>query len=518
MKKLLLIVIDACASRVLVPAMDSGRLPNIQALARAGSFYSGCRAIFPSITHAATASIATGCYPQEHGIAGAYWYDITENEVVHYAGDFWVILNQGIDEFFEGFVVKLNHQWLQMKTIFQTVERVGFQAGCINHVIFRGDVAHWLDMPRLLSLLPGIPSSETIYGPSILCMGDFIQTIAGSAGEALEATGGLLRRFGFQDDYSADLLLHLVRNRQLPDFTLVYFPDNDDDSHKRGPEAAVETLEHLDTRLHELFAAYGGLEPMLQELCIVLTGDHAQSDIVADKEAAGIRLDEMLSDFSLAQPGKPWTEEDQLVLCPNMRMAQIYFKHRTPAQLESVVNRLMSEARVDQVMWRPGLFEETEKGYHVATADRGRLHFWPGDRGPGTAIDHQGCPWGWSGDLSAVGGQVSADKTITFPDYPNAFERIAGGLDCTSSGHLWATARPGYEFCLAETSIHAGGGSHGSLHALDSIVPLLVAGAPPGIELPTHPRSVDVVPLCLNIFGLKPQFPIGASHISWPGK
>ncbi|HEX9924543.1 MAG TPA: alkaline phosphatase family protein [Anaerolineae bacterium] len=349
-------------------------------------------------------------------------------------------------------------------------------------------------------------------------MGDFIRDIPDAAtGEVFEVAQGLLHRFGFQDDCSADLLIHLAQHQLLPDFTLVYFPDNDDDSHKRGPEVALETLEHVDERLGEIFEAFGGLEAMLEECCVVLTGDHAQSDILVDTDTAGIRLDQILADFSLAEAGKPWAGDNELVVCPNLRMAQIYFKQSGLDQLEHVVTQLLDDDRIDQVIWRANLFGQTEQGYHVATADRGKLHFWPGDTGPQMAADQQGCPWSWDGDLTAIGGQVSAGS-LTFPDYPNAFERIAGGLECQTGGQLWATAQPGSEFCLPETSIHAGGGSHGSLHALDSIVPLLLAGAPPGVTLPAHPRTVDVMPLCLNILGLNPERPVGASHVSQSDK
>jgi hypothetical protein len=78
------------------------------------------------------------------------------------------------------------------------------------------------------------------------------------------------------------------------------------------------------------------------------------------------------------------------------------------------------------------------------------------------------------------------------------------------------TARPGYSLHLSTTTgheIHAGGGSHGALHAEDSLVPLIMAGAPPGLQLPAHPRTVDVAALCLSALGLPPEPPAGTSRI-----
>ena len=71
----LLIVIDAATPGVVCPAILTGRLPVMQRLANAGTLHDRSVTIFPSITPAATTSIITGCYPAEHGISGASWYD-----------------------------------------------------------------------------------------------------------------------------------------------------------------------------------------------------------------------------------------------------------------------------------------------------------------------------------------------------------------------------------------------------------------------------------------------------------
>lgn len=255
---------------------------------------------------------------------------------------------------------------------------------------------------------------------------------------------------------------------------------------------------------------------MLSEFCIIITGDHAQSEMVADEETANIKLDKILADFVIAPAGKPWQPGDQLMICPDMRAAQIYFQTITATQLEHVAALLLADPRVDQLIWPAAYSGKGEKGYYVATLDRGRLHFWPGTDGANVAVDYYGCPWSWVGNLETVGGELLADNTLVFHNYPNAFERIVGALDCKNSGHLWLTARPGCEFSVKETNIHAGGGSHGSLHALDSLSPLLVAGAPEGIQLPLHPRSVDIAPLCMTVLGLQPPHPMGASLVMPP--
>lgn len=527
MKKVLLVVIDALTARVVEPAMDAGRLPNLSALAEAGVVAFDCRSVFPSITPAATASIATGCYPREHGIAGNYWYDEEADQVVYYGADFWAILSHGLERFVEDFLFKLNHQRLRCHTLFQIVEDAGQKAACLNYLIFHGDVPHTADVPLLIDWIPGVPSSKEIHGPTVLYLGDFAATDQHAA-QDVDAPGGPFHRLGFDDTATASLLLEIAAQDALPDFTLAYFPDNDFHNHEAGPQQGLSAVQTVDDYLGRLASELDGVEAMLRDLCIVITGDHSQSEMVEDSAEAGIPLHELLADFELADAGEAWESDDQVIACPNLRAAEIYFRQPTAERLDRAADALLADERVDQIMWRTQTVDATGHGYQVLTRDRGRLHFWvnEGDttrRGeesgvtqPDTAHadDEYGCTWSWRGDLAAVSGHVSAASSVTFSDYPNAFERIAAGLDLEQSGHLWATARPGYEFVLPHTSTHTGGGSHGSLHALDSIVPLLVAGAPAELTLPDRPlRSVDVTPLCLSVLGIHSQRTVGQSHV-----
>lgn len=504
-KKVLLIVVDALSAWVVLPAMAVGKLPTLRALAEAGRLWGGCISIFPSITPAATAAIATGRYPREHGLPGAYWYDTQRDQVVYYSSDFWAILHRGLDDFFGDLLQKMNMDRLRADTLFETVEDAGQRAACLNFLIYRGRHAHKLKTPLPLRLLPGVPATEVVRGPSIWHMGDLL-SVGLDEGE-VTLPEGLRHRFGFEDDNSGALLRHLAEQRLLPDFTLAYFPDNDFRSHEVGPENALDAVEAVDETLASVAESYGGLAALLDEVAVVVSGDHSQCNV--RKDEPGINMDELLADFDLVPAGADWTDGEQLMACPNLRAVQVYFQQPTPAALEQVTAELLHDERIDQVLWRAS---GNERGFHVVTRERGRLHFWVGDDGANTGRDVYGCTWSWEGHLEAVDGRL-ADGTLTFQDYPNAFERIAGGLENADSGHLWATARVGYEFELPDTAVHVGGGSHGSLHALDSTPPLIVAGAPDGVRLPEHPRIVDLAPLSLSILGLTTPRAVDESHV-----
>jgi hypothetical protein len=528
-KKVLLLVIDALASDVFFPALDKGKLPNFKALVAAGKVDRTSTAVFPSITHCALSSLATGTYPNRHGVPGGYWFDVDGEHVVYYIGDFWTILKEGVGEFFTDLLFRLNQKRIKVPTIFELVERAGHRAACINHLVHRGDVVHEVNPPLLAQLLPGVRNIDQVHGPALLFLGDLVHTELPNGGKPFTKQAGLQRRYGLDDEYSADLLLHLACQRALPDLTVAYFMDNDYRSHEVGPARAQPVLEKLDGWLGELFERYGGLEALLAEFAIVITGDHSQSVVAADEQAAIIDLGSVLKEFRLSPIGQNWQSAEDVVACPNMRALQLYFAQPEAVDFEAVAQALLADERVDQVLWRARWQHDAAqpqsalpttappKGYIVLTKERGRLRFWPSDELPWLTPNHGRDEWGqrwqWEGDLSAVDAECYRRK-LRFGDYPNAFERIACALIAENGGHMWATAFPGAEFQLESSLVHVGGGSHGSLHRLDSTMPLVVAGAPKRFKMPESSRTVDVLPLCLSILGVSAPHSPGSSHIS----
>ena len=510
-KKVLLIVVDALTSRVFVPALEAGRFPNLGRIAGAGWLRPDCISIFPSITPAATAAIITGGYPCRTGITGAYYYNLDTEEVHFYGDDLWVILREGIGNFFEDFLVQLNRDNLRIETLFDQVESAHRRTACLNYLWFHGPVGHKVHVPWSLRVLPGVPFSEKVQGPTILYLGDLVTTELELTGHTLASKGGMKHRYGFEDQVTADVLVQLAEKGPLPDFTVAYFPDNDYQSHDVGPEKALATIDDLDAALGRLIACWGSVEAMLDEVAVVLVADHSQSDLVEDVKQRGIELDMLLDGFEIVAAGKGWSSDDELMICTNIRAAQIYLRRGYWPRVGEIVDKLLADKRMDQVLWREPSAPEDAPRYRVATADRGTLEFALSGEGPQSATDEYGGRWSWTGDLRCVDGRADESGILRFGDYPNAFERIATAFDHEVSGDLWITAQPGYEFQFEAIAVHQAG-AHGSLHALDSVVPLLVAGAPGELRFEHTPRTIDVAGLCLQILGLPvPIFP-GMSH------
>lgn len=502
--RVLLVVIDAATPHVVCPAIRTGRLPVLQRLADAGAMHEASVSIFPSITPAATSSIATGTYPAEHGIAGASWYDSARDEIAYYGDDFWVIAREGFGNFVSDFLLRLNGDRLKAPTLFQMLERTGRTAACLNYLVFKGDRPHDIRVPAAMAALPGVPLTATVQGPTVLNLGDFVGSRLDS-GRKVDRKAGLLHRFGMDDDSTGAMLRDLMGTTGLPDFTIAYFADNDYQSHVVGPVAALPVLDRIDVMLGEAFEAAGGLDRVLEDTVVIVTSDHGHCDILADGARAVVRLDAVLADFRQAQLGRPWHGRDEIMICPNMRAAQIYVREPNPGNIERIAAALLADARVDQVMWRSHLTMPGSGGYTVRSG-RGRLDFAHGampDRRDGA-----GSPWTWTGDAETL-GLVQDGGAILFPEYPNAFERIANVLDLEQSGEIWVTARPGCEFEVPGGKAHVGGASHGALHKLDSLSPVIVAGGGVRQRLPREMRLVDIAPLCMQLLGVPMRYRVG---------
>jgi hypothetical protein len=489
---ILLVVIDAASPRVFCPAVQTGRLRHLSRLADAGAMHQASVSIFPSITPAATAAIITGAYPADNGIVGAAWFDKAANQVAYYGDDMWVAAREGFGTFLRDFLVRLNGDRLRVPTLFERVEAAGRRAACFNYLVYRGLEEHRVDIPWLLSVLPGTPLTEVVRGPSTLYLGDFVTD--GRERPKMRAPYGPFHRFGMDDTATAAFLCEAAAAGTLPEFTVAYFADNDYRSHEVGPYAALPVLDRVDAALGEMFEAAGGLERFLASTAVIVTSDHGHCEIGDDETRSVIPLNDVFSDFTQATLGKPWTDGDEILICPNMRAGQVYV--RDAGRVACVVRAARAEPRIDQVIWR-GSGDGDARQYHVDTP-RGTLTFRRGSGAATTVRDAHGTLWSVQGDCAALALQIDGGR-VESADYPNALERIAGALDADDSGEVWVTAKPGCEFAAPGGKPHVGGGSHGALHALDSLSPV-IATRP--VRLPGAMRSVDLASICLEVMGI----------------
>jgi len=163
----------------------------------------------------------------------------------------------------------------------------------------------------------------------------------------------------------------------------------------------------------------------------------------------------------------------------------------------SVVTRTLAIEGVEHVMWLARDAHDVPHEGIISSSRHGELRFRPG----GAIQDPRGVAWSVEGPMEVIGGAVRDGRLLT-PDYPDVLARVWSALTCETSGEVLLSAAPGYEFLDWGRQAHLGGGSHGSLHASDSLGALVLCGVELPQQQPAQWAIRDVAPLVLRHFGL----------------
>jgi len=461
-KKLVLAVIDGLTPATLERALGEGRLPALQFLKDAGTYARGTTT-FPSVTPVCLTSIATGAHPDVHHIPHLVWYHRRERRVVEYGSSFSAVRAAGARRSIRDSVFAMSHEHVSPRadTVFEALDDAGFDPAAINFTCYRGRTRHPLKLP----LRPGRNRwYEAVYGPRRFFFFNLFESDVTGAPLAIRS-----RPEGSVDAYAASIGRWLV-TRDGFDFLVFYLPDFDYASHISGPDSAVPALERADAAVGELMAAAGGPDAFLERYAIVVCSDHGQTRV--DRVAA---LQDTFDDLDVFT-GRRGTDPEgcDVVVTASNRSGMVYALGGQPPR--ELAERLDGAPGVDLALFR-------EDGKAVARQAGGEVRFAPDDAGG----------WALSGDAAILEGDA----------YPNAFERVWCALGCPNAGEVVVSASEGWEFEDLGGSHHAGGGSHGSLLAGDSTIPMLAAGFddPP---LPSDASVTDLAPLALTHFGVQP--------------
>jgi len=459
-KKLILAIIDGLTPEMLERGLDQGRLPALGLIHEAGTYTRGTTT-FPSVTPVCLTSIATGAHPDVHEIPHLVWYHREEARVVEYGSSFAAVRAAGTRRSLRDSVFAMTQEHLARDavTVFEALEDEGLDTGAINFTCYRGRTRHELKLP--------VPTGrnrwyEAVWGPRRFFFFNLYESDPTGAPLAIRS-----RPEGSIDAYAATIGRWLV-TRDGFDFLVFYLPDYDYASHIVGPEDALVALEWADSSVGELMAAAGGPEEFLDRYAIVVCSDHGQTRV--DRVA---RLRDAYADLDVftGRRGEDPSAADIVVTASN-RSGMVY-----------ALNGLGPRELAERLDGAPGvdvaLFEED--GEAVARRERTELRFAPAYDG-----------WRTTGD----------ERVLDAALYPNALERAWCALACPNAGEVIVSAAAGWEFEDLGRRHHAGGGSHGSLLAGDSTVPILTAGLEDR-ALPDHPSTTDLAPLALAHFGVE---------------
>ena len=464
-RKLMLCVIDGLKPTMLERAVADGRAPTLRTLMRRGVYIDDCVAAFPSVTPVCAASIATGVRQDEHLIPSMNWYHRAEQRYVEYGSSFRASQRFGFARQLTDTVYNMNRVHLSPDTltVFERLDDADVRTAGTTYLMYRGRYPHEPQRDTALTRLASTLVRYPVLGPRELFYADVFSS---------RRTGcrSQLGMPGIRDRHSGCVGAYLVEH-DLFDFLLLSLPDNDWYSHKNGPHSQVDSIAEADRQLARVAAAGGGVDAFLAEHAVIVMADHSHT--LVEKT---VSIHRALEELEVLRPNDSNREQATIAVCPAQRSALVYVldEERRGELLPRIVERSLALEGVDLVMWlgRDAAGEPTEA--IIASGERGELRFAPGD----DVSDLRGGRWSVAGELAVLHGEVQDGRLLT-PSYPDALARVWSALQCPTSGDVAISSGPAYEFLDWGGQGHVGGGSHGSLHASDSLGALIFCGVGP---------------------------------------
>ncbi len=497
MKKLVLAYVDSLRTDMLRRAITEGRAPTFGRLVRRGVLVEDCVSSFPSVTPVASAEMVTGVAADRHWISGMNWYHRVERRYVEYGSSLEASRAFGIFRSLHDLVYNMNLSHLNpaVETVFETLDDRQVRTAATPFLIYRGRHRHQVTLQGLTGKMveSGLVNLEYgTWGPKELFYGDLYASMPVPCKPSSVP--------GRRDQYSACCAAEMVSRNRF-DFMLLSFPDNDNYSHRHGPEASVTSIERADLCMADVIRAAGGMDGFLADHALILLADHAHTDVTRPLEI----IEGMARKFDVLRPSEDRPETAELAVSPTSRAAHIYIldEQDNPVRHRRVREHLASIEGVELVSWlerpdgtplvRKGPGHDGVDGLVVTVERAGRRFSFTPDSGPDgsgdatgtvagqtgeTVIDRRGRAWSIRGNAEALEASVEAGRIET-PVYPDALGRLYSAMCAPHSGDLMISAELGYECLDWGGAAHVGGGSHGSLRREDSEGPLLFVGCGP---------------------------------------
>jgi predicted AlkP superfamily pyrophosphatase or phosphodiesterase len=484
MKKVIMLLVDSLMPNTLEEAIRHKTVPALQFLKDRGRYWPNCVTVFPTMTASVDSSLLTGAYPDVHRVPGLIWYDPEEKAIVNYINGWKCVQKLGLSNCARNVLYNLNEKHLskQVTTLFEELAYKGITSASINAMIHRSFKQHRVRPPFLVDLATGFRLRDEISGPDILTLGAMVET--GMEQQIPSRLSGFRQWYGITDSYAVHMVKLLIQTQKQPDFLLAYLPDNDHKVHKKNPAHAEEALIQTDKQIQEILNVFGGWDAALDQCVFIVISDHGQTRIGNTKEF-NIDLDRLLQSFRVLQLGEN-VRDHELVVANNERMAYIY--PLKPDKQHEAIRCLMTESRFDIIAWKE------DQGVRVKEGGSGReFYFEPG----GVIVDPYGSSWKMTGELQVLDLSLHQDR-LEYGDYPDALSRLYGALYSQHVPVIVVTTRPRYELKSRYYPTHLNGGSHGSLHKYDSLIPLIVAGTDHPVKEP--PRLIDLKNYIVELF------------------
>lgn len=487
-KKVILLVADSLMSQSIDKGIREHELPALKFLTDHGQYYKDLVSSFPTMSVTIDSSLLTGKYPDVHRVPGLTWYSADSKKIINYGTGPMEMLGHGIHPVLTDALIHLNGSHLNrnLPTIYEELARQGLKSGSINGLVYRGTTDHKLSIPAWIQGPASLPNEIQVKGPDLLSLG----SLSNPFEDIKSLPDGLTNRLGMNNDFAIEAVKHLIQADKLPDFLLVYLPDLDQKLHKKGP-ADLDGVKKLDQQLDSLLKSFGSPEKALQEAVIIIVGDSGMTPILPAGQNPVIDLPSLFGADQVLRPGEPVTKETEIILAVNETMAYVY-SLKADRSLRDHANELKKDPRIDFIAWK-----EKEWVYAIQGSTAKQIKF----KAKGNLIDSYKQTWTVEQDSEVLDLKVNdSAHSLDYDQYPDVLKRLSAALDSHPGEFLVVTAKPGYELADRSSPTHKGGGGHGSIRKMESLVPLIIGGTD---QKPEYLRIVDLKGYLLNLLTKK---------------
>ncbi|RJE90459.1 alkaline phosphatase family protein [Paenibacillus sp. 1011MAR3C5] len=483
-KKVIMLVVDSLMSQSIERGIRSNQLPAFQYLIEHGQYYPDLISSFPTMSVTIDSSLLTGAYPDQHQVPGLVWYSSEQRKLINYGTGPMEVLRHGISPVLADALIHLNtdHLSSKMTTLYEDLERLGYKAGSVNGLIYRGKNNHVLSIPDWVQAASSLPPEIAVKGPSFMSLG----VLSNPLKDVADLPEGIAGRLGLNNEYAIETVKYLVRTKALPDFLYVYLPDLDQKLHQKGPSELKGVIK-TDQQLLELLQAFGSPEKALEEAVIMIIGDSGMTPIRTAENHPVIELPALLGDMNVLKPGGSVDEDTEVILAVNETMAYVY-PVNSKQSAEGLARRIAADSRIDFAAWKE------KEWIHVVQGETGKQLDYRADGG---LTDPYKQSWSIQNDGSVLDLQLNKRKhTVAYGQYPDGLRRLSSALNSHSGSYIVVTAKPGYELADRSSPTHKGGGGHGAMRQMESLVPLIISGTD---RKPRKLRIVDMKAYLLNL-------------------
>ncbi|MDV2582946.1 alkaline phosphatase family protein [Alkalibacillus haloalkaliphilus] len=482
-KKVVMVMIDSIMDHTLNHVIEEGDAPALQFLKENGQYYPDLIAPVPSMSVTIESTILTGEMPDQHHVPGLAWYDAEADRIVNYGTTWQFWLKNDFTASTYDVLYRLNNEHLNkdVTTIFEDLDEEGLTSASINLVVYRGNHSHQLKVPLFLDEVTDLPETVETKGPNVLALGRVTKPEIIEDDDNL--SDSLIKRIGFQDEYSMEVAQQLIEQDDQPDFTFIFFPENDRETHKEGPSYTGGVVD-ADQYLQDILNSYDSWEQAIEENIFIVFGDHGQDQMLEKEEDIAIDLENLYAEYSLSKLGEP-VSQGEVAFGINQRSAYVY-DVQNAGLLPELAEHSLQDSRIDFAAWQEG--DEV----HVISPDiEGSLQF----NVKGEWVDRYDQSWSIEGNEQILDLYMSGNEVV-YSDYPDVLNHLITALNSHDTPKIMLAAKPGHSFRAEGITIHEAGGEHGGLHKHDILASMIVTGTN---QTPEYLRMVDFKEYILSL-------------------